>query len=159
MVALPLRSERASTTQSSRWSSGVRSGSSCLTTIPCSVSGKSDRMKLFHEMGKVPKRFQIRWCRTVWIEVHDVVSDCSDLFQLLNEHASIDRQSKLCPSFGILKQANVCSEIEVGDPGDLAPAVSRILSFGQLLGVELPVDEAPNVVLNLTQQEKWLAQL
>ena len=72
------------------------------------------------EFCELPQNIQIGLVQTIWVKVHDVISNASNPVETENEINSVDFDANFLPSLLVLQQSNVFTESEIRDSLDLS---------------------------------------
>ena len=119
----------------------------------------TDRFKTLQEAREAPECVKLFGDRSVRVEMHYIISDFAYSIQFFTEDASVDRQSQLGPTAGILEESDVLAKSEIGNSINLSLRIIWVSGLCKLTGLELRAQDPADVVLDLTEQHKRFCEL
>src|SRR5690242_7181271 len=92
----------------------------------------------------------------VWIEVHYIVANITDTFELLDKLYAIDSQFEFEPAIRVFEQSDVLPKREIRGILDHTLRIGRVLCRGQIFTREVRDDQGADTVFNVAEQKKRL---
>ena len=111
------------------------------------------------EFCELPQNIQIGLVQTIWVKVHDVISNASNPVETGNEINSVDFDANFLPSLLVLQQSNVFTESEIRDSLDLSAILPPCPSLLEFRNGEFSVQHLTNTILDFAHKGRCCTAL